>query len=105
MLVIPGVWFLAPVLIFYPIAAGIAYSVYCTASNTMVFNTLRAGRQGSSLGVYSALVGIATLLGSLVSGFASFFLGFSTTFLIAAGCLGFSAWLASLLKHHESNGD
>jgi MFS family permease len=100
-LVIPGVWFLAPVLIFYPIAAGIAYSVYYTASNTMVFNTLRAGRQGSSLGVYSALVGIATLLGSLVSGFASFFLGFSTAFLIAAGCLGFSAWLASLLKHHE----
>jgi MFS family permease len=103
-LVIPGVWFLAPVLIFYPIAAGIAYSVYYTASNTMVFNTLRAGRQGSSLGVYSALVGIATLLGSLVSGFASFFLGFSTTFLIAAGCLGFSAWLASLLKHHELKG-
>ena len=63
---ISGVWFLVPVLIFYPIAAGIAYSVYYTASNTMVFNTLRGGRQGYSLGVYSALVGAATLLGSLV---------------------------------------
>jgi MFS family permease len=103
--IISGVWFLAPVLIFYPIAAGIAYSVYYTASNTMVFSTLRGGRQGSSLGVYSALVGVATLLGSLVSGFTSFFLGFSTTFIIAAICLGFSAWLASLLERSKSGGD
>jgi MFS family permease len=103
--VISGVWFLAPVLIFYPFAAGIAYSVYYTASNTMVFNTLRGGRQGSSLGVYSALVGIATLLGSLASGFTSFFLGFSITFIIAAACLVFSAWLASLLEHSKSNVD
>ena len=103
--IISGVWFLAPVLIFYPLAAGIAYSVYYTASNTMVFNTLRGGRQGYSLGVYSALVGVATLLGSLVSGFSSFFLGFSTTFIIAAICLGFSAWLASLLERSKSSGD
>jgi MFS family permease len=96
--VISGVWFLIPVLIFYPVAAGIAYSVYYTASNTMVFNTLGGGGQGYSLGVYSALVGIATLVGSLVSGFTSFFLGFSTTFIIAAAFLGLSAWLASLLE-------
>jgi MFS family permease len=102
---VPGVLFLVPVLIFYPLAAGVAYSVYYTASNTMVFNTLRGGRQGSSLGVYSALVGVATLLGSLVSGFTSFFLGYSTTFIIAAVCLGFSAWLASLLKHIRSSVD
>ena len=103
--IISGVWFLVPALIFYPLAAGIAYSVYYTASNTMVFNTLRGGRQGSSLGVYSALVGIATLLGSLFSGFTSFFLGFSATFIIAAACLGFSAWLASLLQHTKSQVD
>ena len=96
---ISGVAFLVPVLILYPLAAGFAYSVYYTASNTMVFNTLRGGRQGSSLGVYSALVGIATLLGSFVSGFTSFFLGFSMTFLFAAVCLGASAWLASILEH------
>ena len=103
--IISGVWFLAPALIFYPLAAGIAYSVYYTASNTMVFNTLRGGRQGSSLGVYSALVGIATLLGSLVSGFTSFFLGFSATFIIAAAFLAVSAWLASLLEHTRSGVD
>jgi MFS family permease len=103
--VVTGVLFLAPVLILYPVAAGIAYSVYYTASNTMIFNTLRGGRQGSSLGVYSALVGAATLLGSLVSGFTSFFLGFSTTFIIAAAFLGLSAWLASLLEHTRSSVD
>jgi len=42
--VISGVLFLAPVLILYPLAAGFAYPVYYTASNTMVFNTLRGGR-------------------------------------------------------------
>lgn len=97
--IISGVAFLAPVVVLYPLAAGFAYSIYYTASNTMVFNSLRNGRQGSSLGVYSALVGIATLLGSLVSGFTSFFLGFAITFLIAAIFLGVAAWLASLLEN------
>jgi MFS family permease len=100
LLIVSGVLFLAPVLIFYPIAAGLAYSIYYTSSNTMVFNTLHGGKQGSSLGVYSALVGIATMLGSLVSGFTSFFLSYSTTFIIAAAFLAVSAWLASLLDHN-----
>lgn len=100
--VIPGALFLAPVLIFYPLAAGFAYSIYYTASNTMVFNTLHDGRQGASLGVYSALVGFATMLGSIVSGFTSLFLGYSITFIIAAVFLGVSAWLSSLLAHNNS---
>ena len=103
--IVTGVLFLVPVLIFYPLAAGFAYSVYYTASNTMVFNSLHGGRQGSSLGVYSALVGIATMLGSLISGFTSFFLGYSITFLIAAMLLAVSAWLASLLGHIKSSAD
>jgi MFS family permease len=98
--IVSGVLFLVPVLIFYPLAAGFAYSIYYTASNTMVFNTLHGGKQGSSLGVYSALVGIATMLGSLVSGLTSFFLGYSTTFIIAAVFLAVSAWLGSSLDHN-----
>ena len=90
---IAGVWFLAPVLILYPLAAGVAYSIYFTASNTMVFNALGQTNQGSSLGVYSALVAVATMVGSLVSGFFSFYLGFYTTFIVAALCLAVSAWL------------
>lgn len=95
-----GILFLVPVLILYPLAAGLAYSVYYTASNIIVFQTLGDRSQGSSLGVYSALVGIATVAGSLVSGFMSFYLGFHTTFLIAAACLGCSAWLVYKLVHH-----
>ncbi len=103
--IITGAWFFVFVLIFYPLAAGIAYSVYYTASNTMVFKTLHSGRQGSSLGVYSALVGVATLTGSLISGLTSFFFGFSTTFIIAALSLVCSAWLASLLQHTKPEDD
>jgi MFS family permease len=96
-----GIRFLAPVLILYPLAAGLAYSIYYTASNMMVFNTLADRNQGSSLGVFSALVGIATMAGSLISGFTSFYLGFYTTFIVAAICLACSAWLISILVHHQ----
>jgi hypothetical protein len=98
---VAGIWFLAPVLIFYPLAAGLAYSIYYTASNTMVFNALGKTNQGSSLGVYSALVAIATMVGSLVSGFSSFYLGFYTTFITAAACLAVSAWLISTSTHTQ----
>jgi hypothetical protein len=103
--VISGLRFLIPVLIFYPLGAGVAFAFYYTASNTMVFNSLSGGRQGQSLGVYSALVGIASLAGSAVSGFTSFFFGFSTTFILAAAFMGSSAWLASLLEHSRSSAD
>ncbi len=96
--IISGALFVLPTLLFYPLAAGFAYAVYYTASNTMVFNTLHHGREGASLGVYSALVGIGTMLGSLVSGFTSFFLGYSLTFFLAAVLLAISAWLSSLLE-------
>jgi len=91
-----GAWFLFFVLIFYPLAAGIAYSIYYTASNTLVFNSLSPKRNGSHLGVYSALVGGATMVGSFVSGFLSFYGGFYVTFIISAACLVVSAWLLSL---------
>ncbi len=98
---VAGIWFLAPVLILYPLAAGLAYSIYYTASNTMVFNALGQTNQGSSLGVYSALVAIAGMVGSLVSGFSSFYLGFYTTFITAAACLAVSAWLISTSIHTQ----
>jgi MFS family permease len=93
-----GFWFLLIVLIFYPLASGIAYSIYYTASNTMVFYSLSPRRNGSSLGVYSALAGAATMLGSFSSGFLSFYGGFFLTFVISAACLAVSAWLLSLIN-------
>jgi len=93
-----GVRYAIPVLLLYSLAGGFAFSIYYTASNTMVFNSLGGNSHGSSLGVYSALVGIATMAGSLISGFCSFYLSYGITFLAASSCLVFSIWLINLLK-------
>jgi len=92
-----GFWFLLPILIFYPLASGVAYSIYYTATNIMVFNSLSPRRNGSHLGVFSALSGVATLVGSFTSGFLSFYGGFSITFIISGVCLVVSAWVLSLI--------
>lgn len=89
-LLLGGPLFLGPVLIFYPLAAGVAFAVYYTASNTMMFNTVQQKNAGAALGVYSAVVGIATMGGSLASGFISIYLGFYTTFILS-GALLFAA--------------
>jgi len=88
-----GLSYLGGTLVLYPIAGGLAYAIYYTSSNTMIFNTLGAKNQGSRLGVYSALVGVATMIGSFVSGYVSFYFGFSVTFVVAAVCLGGCALL------------
>jgi predicted MFS family arabinose efflux permease len=63
----------------------------------MIFNTLGHSNQGSTLGVYSALVGLATTLGSFISGFTSFYFGYYVTFISAAACLAAAAALTSSL--------
>jgi MFS family permease len=93
-----GLWYLGATLFFYPLAAGIAYAAYYAASNVMVFNTLGRANQGSTLGVYSALVGFATMLGSFISGFVSFYFGYYVTFFLAAFCLAVGAFFTSTLS-------
>jgi MFS family permease len=92
-----GSMFLGANLILYPLAAGIAYAAYYAASNVMVFNTLGADKHGSSLGVYSALVGFATMIGSFISGFISYYLSYAATFIVAAVIMGGGAGLTSML--------
>jgi predicted MFS family arabinose efflux permease len=72
--------------------------LYYTASNTMVFNSIHGNNQGSSLGVYSAVVGIATTLGSVTSGFTSHYIGFDFTFVIAGAFLILAAFITSTLR-------
>jgi MFS family permease len=98
---IVGIWYIVPSMIFYPIAAGIAYAIYYTASSTMVFNSLGSKGHGSSLGVYSALVGVATMIGSLISGFTSVYIGYYVTFMLAASFLAAAAVLAASLSRFE----
>ena len=96
-----GSLYLGANLILYPLSSGIAYAAYYSASNVMVFNSLGSDRHGSSLGVYSALVGFATMLGSFISGFISFYEGYYTTFVVAGLLMACAGALTSMLPHHS----
>ncbi len=91
--------FLVPALIFYPVASGLAFAIYYTSANTMMFNTVQGRNAGSSLGVYSAVVGVAGMVGALLSGFVSIDLGFYITFIVA----GLLLFLASAVVAQLSN--
>lgn len=84
--------------VFYPISAGIAFSAYYSASNVLIFKATGERRQGTTLGVYSTLVGIAMFIGSLASGYISTGFGFSINFIIAGLLLFISA---SIFKYIE----
>jgi MFS family permease len=92
-----GVPYLALALVLYPLGAGIAYAYYYAASNVMVFNTLGRSNQGAALGVYSAVVGLTTMIGSFISGFISFYVGYYATFIAAALWLALGASLSSII--------
>jgi MFS family permease len=96
-LYLAGLPYLGAALFFYPLGAGIAYAYYYATSNVMVFNTLGRTNQGSSLGVYSAVVGMATMVGSFFSGLISFYVGYYATFIAAALWLGLAASLTSAI--------
>ncbi len=81
---LPGSFFIFPAIILYPLAGGVAFAVYYTSANTMMFNTVKLKTAGSALGVYSAVVGIAAMAGSLVSGFISVYASYSATFVLSA---------------------
>jgi len=93
-----GGLYLGANLILYPLSGGIAYAAYYAASNVMVFNSLGADKHGSTLGVYSALVGFATMIGSFVSGFISFYEGYHITFIIAGLIMASAGVLTSMLQ-------
>jgi MFS family permease len=82
-LLVSGPLFAASAFLFYPLAGGVAYAVYYTSSNTMMFNTVKAKTAGSALGVYSAVVGLASMAGAFASGFISVYAGYYVTFVIA----------------------
>ena len=92
-----GIPYLVLALILYPLGAGIAYAYYYAASNVMVFNTLGRSNQGAALGVYSAVVGLTTMIGSFISGFISFYVGYYATFIAAALWLALAASLTSAI--------
>ncbi len=94
--------FAAPALVLYPLAAGIAFSVYYTSSNTMMFNTVQRKNPGAALGVYSAFVGLAATAGSLASGFISVYSGFYVTFTAASILLYAAVFVVSRLPRNDN---
>lgn len=106
-LAVAGPEFVVPALFLYPLAAGVAFVAYYTASNTMMFNLVQGRNPGSTLGVYSAVVGFATLSGSLLSGFVSVYSGFDVTFVSAAALLLLAAFVVSRIparSEHTQSG-
>ena len=100
---LPGNYFVIPALVLYPLAAGVAFAVYYTSANTMMFNSVKMKTAGSALGVYSAVVGIAAMAGSLVSGFISVYTGYSTTFVLSAVVLFAAAVVVTRLPRSPTS--
>ena len=96
-ILVPAAYYGVSTLMLYPLAGGVAFAVYYTASNTMMFHTVQAKSAGAALGVYSAIVGIASMLGSLASGFISVYSGYSTTFVLASVLLFTAALVVARL--------
>jgi MFS family permease len=92
-----GILYLGSTIFLYSLAAGLAFAAYYAASNVMIFETLGRSNQGSVLGVYSAIVGLATMFGSFVSGYMSFYLGYAATFTCAGAGLVVAAILTALM--------
>jgi MFS family permease len=89
-LLLSGPGFFVASLLFYPLSSGVAFAIYYISANTMMFNTVHGKRAGAALGVYSAVVGIAAMGGSFVSGFISVYVGYYATFVLS-GVLLFAA--------------
>ena len=96
-ILVPAAYFVFGALLLYPLAGGVAYAVYYTSANTMMFHTVQGKSAGAALGVYSAVVGIATMAGSLASGFISVYSGYSTTFVLASVILFTAALVVARL--------
>ena len=77
----------------YPLAAGIAFAAFFTASNVMVFEVLRGTREGRGLGLYSSLTGASYFAGSLASGYLAKYIGIGWTYVTAGAMLAGSAYI------------
>jgi MFS family permease len=77
----------------YPLAAGIAFSTFYTASSIMVFEKLNHGEEGKGIGVYNVVTGSAYLTGSFASGYLASAIGIGQSYIVAGVMLLGSAYL------------
>lgn len=97
-LVFYGLGILILGIIFYPLAAGIAFAIFYSSSNTLIFKIVGERSQGKNLGVYSTVVGIALFLGSFLSGYITHYLSYGIDFIIAGILLFISSMILRYLE-------
>ena len=86
-------------LIFYPIAAGLAYAMFFTTFNPMVFEEIGSdGNKGMKLGLYSGFAGFGALIGAMLAGFLSYFIGFWFSFAVSGALIFATAYLILLIS-------
>jgi predicted MFS family arabinose efflux permease len=67
---------------------GVAYALWNSSTSVVLFSSLgEKTKQGNILGGYAALTALGSVAGSLVTGYISFYQGYSTTFSIAAALM------------------
>lgn len=74
-------------IVLYAIVAGLAYALFYTAFNTMVFEAVGNERRGSKLGIYSGFVGLGSLIGAPIAGYASYFIGYWFAFILSGALI------------------
>ncbi len=92
-----GLAFYIGIPIFYVLAAGVAYAVYYTTSYSMLFRTLSGKGKGSTMGIYSAVIGVGSLSGALLSGGLVVEYGFGVTFIMAAALMFLCSYMFRIL--------
>lgn len=86
--VLGGVVFIGLNVIAYVFTSGLAYALFYTTMNAMVFRAVAGGTDKSyKLGIYSGAIGLGTLLGSLFAGYLSYFIGYWFTFAVAGSMI------------------
>ncbi|MGC8672498.1 MAG: MFS transporter [Thermoplasmata archaeon] len=91
-------------LIIYPLAAGIAFSIFYTVSNVIVFESIGEKGRGRALGFYTAMIQIGTLLGAMASGYISYYIGYWLNFMLAGAFVITSiTFFRALLERNSKN--
>lgn len=70
-------------IILYALTAGLAYSIFYTASNTLLFETVGSDKPGRKLGLYSSIVGLSYLIGSLAAGYIAYYISYWFSFAVS----------------------
>ena len=81
--------------LFAVVAAEIGFSIWSTTTTSSLLKMIPAGKEGSVLGVNSAITGAGLLVGSIMAGEIASTLGYGVTFTLAIAFLGVSFLLVS----------